>query len=100
MKGRGSLPQALGACGHLSRLGTGFSKDPDGRDDGHEFAIAGLVQNPANLIDLLADFDSEGTGGLLRREDLGALVNFKGAVIEQDIERVEEGTADLVAIFG
>src|SRR3546814_14588238 len=72
---------------------------PHGRNDPDELAVAGLVENPANLVNLLANLNRKAARSLLRREDLRALVDLELGMIEQDVECVEERSATLVAVL-
>ena len=76
------------------------AEHPDGRHDRDEAAVAGLVEYPADLLDLLADLDCKAARRFLRRQYLGALVNLELRMVEEDVEAIEEGAANLVAVLG
>src|SRR3546814_6974338 len=49
---------------------------------------------------LFADLDRKAARRFLRRQYLGALVNFELRMVEEDVEAIEEGAANLVAVLG
>src|SRR3546814_10007570 len=52
-----TFPEALGARGHLAGVMGIAAEHPDGRHDRDETAVAGIVEHPADLLDLFADLD-------------------------------------------
>src|SRR3546814_2338120 len=94
---RFTFPEALGARGHLAGVMGIAAEHPDGRHDRDETAVAGLVEHPADFLDLFADLDRKAARRFLRRQYLGALVNFELRMVEEDVEaiRSEEHTSEL-----
>src|SRR3546814_7836884 len=74
------------------------AEHPDGRHDRDETAVAGLVEHPADFLDLFADLDRKAARRFLRRQYLGALVNFELRMVEEDV-RSEEHRSELQSLM-
>src|SRR3546814_7193734 len=72
---RFTFPEALGARGHIAGVMGIAAENTDGRHDRDETAVAGLVEHPADFLDLLDDRDRKADRRLQRRKYLGELGN-------------------------
>src|SRR3546814_12463531 len=97
---RFTFPEALGARGHLAGVMGIAAEHPDGRHDRDETAVGGLVEYPADFLDLIADIDPKAARRFLRPQYLGPPVNFNLRMDASSVWAIDDTDYQLYTVLG